>query len=64
MHRISGWRPLIGKQLAVISDARLSARVDQQIIVERLLAITGEDTLTIDEPLIPCSQVVFAFAII
>ena len=43
-----GLAPLIGKRLAVISDARLSGKADQQTIVERLLAITGEDSLTID----------------
>ena len=43
-----GLAPLIGKPLAIISDARLSGRADQQIIAERLLAITGEDALTID----------------
>ena len=43
-----GLAPLIGRPLAIISDARLSGRADQQIIAERLLAITGEDALTID----------------
>ena len=43
-----GLAPLIGKRLAVISDARLGSRVDPQVIAERLLAITGEDALTID----------------
>jgi putative DNA primase/helicase len=43
-----GMAPLIGKRLAVISDARLSGKVDQQVIVERLLAVTGEDSITID----------------
>jgi putative DNA primase/helicase len=43
-----GLAPLIGKRLAIVSDARLGSRVDQQIIVERLLAISGEDSLTID----------------
>jgi len=43
-----GLAPLIGKRLAVISDARLSGKADQQVIVERLLSITGEDSLTID----------------
>lgn len=42
-----GLAPLIGKRLAVISDARISGS-DQHVIVERLLAITGEDGLTID----------------
>src|SRR4029079_19800526 len=39
---------LIGKQLAIISDARLSGRTDQATVVERLLAISGEDSITID----------------
>ena len=43
-----GLAPLIGKRLAVISDARLGGRADQSIIVERILSITGEDTLTVD----------------
>lgn len=43
-----GLWPLLGKLLAVISDARLSGRSDQQVIVERLLSISGEDELTID----------------
>jgi putative DNA primase/helicase len=43
-----GLWPLIGKRLAIISDARLGGRADQQVIVERLLSITGEDSLTID----------------
>jgi putative DNA primase/helicase len=43
-----GLWPWIGKQLAIISDARLSGRSDQAIITERLLAISGEDGVTID----------------
>ncbi|ABE43265.1 phage/plasmid primase, P4 family [Polaromonas sp. JS666] len=43
-----GLQPLIEKRLAVISDARLSGRVDQQALAERLLAVSGEDTLTVD----------------
>jgi putative DNA primase/helicase len=43
-----GLQPLIGKRLAIISDARLSGRADQQPIVENLLRISGEDSLTID----------------
>jgi putative DNA primase/helicase len=43
-----GLWPLIGKQLAIISDARLGSKTDQSVIVERLLSISGEDTLTID----------------
>ena len=43
-----GLAPLIGKPLAILSDARLSGRADQHVIAERLLSITGEDVLTID----------------
>ncbi len=43
-----GIAPLIGKSLAIISDARLSAKADQAAIAERLLSISGEDALTID----------------
>lgn len=43
-----GLAPLIGKPLAIVSDARLGGRADVHVIAERLLAITGEDSLTID----------------
>ena len=43
-----GLWPLLGTSLAIISDARLSGRTDSQIVVERLLSISGEDALTID----------------
>jgi putative DNA primase/helicase len=43
-----GLQPLIGRQLAIISDARLGLRADSMIAVERLLSITGEDSLTIN----------------
>ncbi|MCE7080434.1 phage/plasmid primase, P4 family [Streptomyces sp. ST2-7A] len=42
-----GLATLIGKPLAVISDARLSGRDNSQV-VERLLTISGEDTIDID----------------
>ena len=41
-----GLASLIGKQLAIISDARLSGRADQHMIAERLLSISGEDMST------------------
>lgn len=42
-----GLSPLIGKPLAIISDARLGgANVNQ--VVERLLSVSGEDMLTVD----------------
>ena len=43
-----GLQPLIGKQLAVISDARLGAKADQHAIAESVLRITGEDDVTAD----------------
>jgi putative DNA primase/helicase len=43
-----GLAPLIGKRAAIISDARLGGRIDQHFIAERLLTISGEDSLTID----------------
>ena len=43
-----GLQPLIGNPLALISDARLSSKADSRVVVERLLSISGEDTLTID----------------
>jgi putative DNA primase/helicase len=42
-----GLAPLIGKTVAVISDARLGER-DAFTVVERLLSVSGEDPLTID----------------
>jgi putative DNA primase/helicase len=42
-----GLAPLIGKSLAVISDARLSGR-HGSVVVERLLSISGEDYLTVN----------------
>lgn len=44
-----GLQPLIGKPVATISDARLSGRESSGIITERLLSISGEDTLTVDK---------------
>jgi putative DNA primase/helicase len=43
-----GLSPLIGKPLAIISDARLGTRVDGLIAVERLLSVSGEDAITVD----------------
>ena len=43
-----GLAPLIGKPLAIISDARIGGRTDTQVVIERLLSITGEDWLSID----------------
>ena len=42
-----GLAPLIGMPLAIISDARFSGR-DGNVVVERLLSISGEDALTVN----------------
>jgi P4 family phage/plasmid primase-like protien len=42
-----GMAKLIGKPLAVFSDARVSPKADQAKIVERLLSISGEDSISI-----------------
>jgi putative DNA primase/helicase len=42
-----GLSPLLDKTLAIISDARLP-RIGAEIAVERLLSISGEDTLDVD----------------
>ena len=43
-----GLAPLIGKPLAIISDARLAGQ-GSDILVERLLSISGEDSLTVNK---------------
>jgi putative DNA primase/helicase len=45
-----GLAPLLGKSLAVISDARLGGgkNSNSSVVVERLLSISGEDTLTVN----------------
>jgi putative DNA primase/helicase len=43
-----GLWPLVGKTVAVISDARIGRRSDLAAITERLLSISGEDALTVD----------------
>jgi putative DNA primase/helicase len=42
-----GLQPLLGKSLAIVSDARFSGD-NITTVVERLLCITGEDSITID----------------
>lgn len=42
-----GLAPLIAKTLAIISDARFAGK-DASVVVERLLSISGEDTLTVN----------------
>ncbi|WP_236655339.1 DNA primase family protein [Streptacidiphilus carbonis] len=42
-----GLSPLLDKTLAIVSDARLP-RIGTEVVVERLLSISGEDTLDVD----------------
>lgn len=43
-----GLQSLIGKRLAIISDARLSGRADVASIAETILRISGEDAVTVE----------------
>jgi len=51
MHSLTGefglW-PLIDKQVAIISDARIGQRANPHAVVEHLLSISGEDNQTIN----------------
>jgi putative DNA primase/helicase len=42
-----GLQPWLDKTLAIIPDARLSGRSDQDVILESMLSITGEDHMTV-----------------
>ncbi|HZL95433.1 MAG TPA: phage/plasmid primase, P4 family, partial [Vicinamibacterales bacterium] len=48
-----GKQVLVGKSLAVISDARLSGRTDMASVAETLLSISGEDPQTIPRKFLP-----------
>jgi putative DNA primase/helicase len=48
-----GLAPLIGKQLAIVSDARLGGHADLQAVAENMLRITGEDIVTIPRKFLP-----------
>ncbi len=48
LSRDFGLEPLLGKQLAIISDMRLGAKTDPAAVAESLLRITGEDAVTIN----------------
>ncbi len=47
-----GLQPLVGKSLAVVSDARFTGD-NIATVVERLLCISGEDALTVDRKYLP-----------
>lgn len=48
-----GLSVLIGKSAAIIADARISGRTDTAVITERLLSISGEDTLSVPRKYLP-----------
>jgi len=47
-----GLQPLIGRTLAIVSDARFSGAL-LPVVIERLLCVSGEDVLTIDRKHLP-----------
>jgi putative DNA primase/helicase len=48
-----GKQGLIGKMLAIISDARIGGRVDTASVAEALLAISGQDNQTVPRKFLP-----------
>lgn len=48
-----GLQGLIGKLAAFIGDARLGGRVDQAVITERLLSISGQDNMAVARKFLP-----------
>ncbi len=48
-----GLQPFLNKMLALVSDARLSSKGTNSVIIERLLSISGEDPLTINRKFLP-----------
>lgn len=48
-----GLATLIGKSAAIIADARISSKTDTAVVAERLLSISGEDTLSIPRKYLP-----------
>ncbi len=43
-----GLQPLIDKSVAIVSDSRLGSRTDHSVLTERLLSISGQDSITSD----------------
>jgi putative DNA primase/helicase len=48
-----GLEPLINKSLAIMSDARLGNAFQAGLLVERLLAISGEDSISVPRKYLP-----------
>jgi putative DNA primase/helicase len=48
-----GLQPIIGKRVAIISDARIGPKTDIMALAERLLTITGEDAIDVNRKNLP-----------
>lgn len=48
-----GLSVLVGKSAAIIADARISGRTDTAVLTERLLSISGEDSLSVPRKFLP-----------
>ena len=48
-----GLQDLIGKPVAIISDARIGQKSDASLIAERLLSVSGEDLQNVDRKYLP-----------
>jgi putative DNA primase/helicase len=48
-----GKQVLVGKTLALISDARIGGRTDTAVVAETLLSISGEDAQTVERKFLP-----------
>lgn len=48
-----GLQSLLGKRMAMLSDARLSGKADQHAIIENLLRISGDDAVDVNRKNLP-----------
>ena len=48
-----GLQDIIGKPVALVSDARIGGKSDASLIAERLLSISGEDLQNVDRKYLP-----------
>jgi len=48
-----GLQSLLGKRMAMISDARLSGKADQHAIIENMLRISGDDAVDVNRKNLP-----------
>jgi putative DNA primase/helicase len=45
---LTAMMPLLGRSLAIVSDARLGPKTDTRAVIERMLSISGEDSITVN----------------